>query len=450
MSKAVLGSKRTEWAGLDRISAVVHAMGNIWREMTKDDYGLDGEIEVVTPKAGGGFETAGGIVKVQSKAGESYIRFDTESSFTTPIDADDLDYWQRCTFPVLFIVYHPADDKLYFKEVKAYIRATPGVFAKPHHIRFDKATDEFTAGSQAAVRHHARVSPNRVAFDQRERLFTNLLPVTALPDTLYHATTRRRSRQAVRDGISGFVPPFCIVDGRLFSLSDLAHERCNLKPFCVGKICSLPAKQWVEDDDRVNDFTYLLNQLLGKHMGRCGIRYSPEFKRNYFPRGNATDTVFKRTWTSVRTGASDERAVAKHYEYGKDKFWRHLASETAFERFGGAWFLRVTPKYFYTVDGTKPCDPELVGPYSTRQKADEHNNHVLNHVLFWADALSLGQPCIEVRLDGNVVMRIGKTPLAGIAPFAIPDDPATYEEKAPPAPQRTLFDLIGDEEGGDA
>src|SRR3954451_942801 len=111
MSKTVLASKQTEWNGLDRISVLVHQMGNIWREMTKDDFGLDGEIEVVTPKADGtGSETTGGIVKVQAKAGESYIRFDTPTSFSTPVDPDDLIYWQSCTFPVLFIVYHPNDD----------------------------------------------------------------------------------------------------------------------------------------------------------------------------------------------------------------------------------------------------------------------------------------------------------------------------------------------------
>src|SRR3954447_9197328 len=169
MSKTVQSSKLTEWKGLDRISVIVHEMGNIWREMTKDDFGLDGEIEVVTPKANGeGFETAGGIIKVQSKAGESYVRYDTDTSFSSPVDQNDLEYWQKCTFPVLYIVYHPKDDKLYFKEVKAYIRDTPGVFSKPHHIKFDKAKDEFTASSKAAVAQHAKVSPPRISFDQKE------------------------------------------------------------------------------------------------------------------------------------------------------------------------------------------------------------------------------------------------------------------------------------------
>ncbi len=450
MSKTVSSSKGMEWKGLDRISFIVHEMGNIWREMTKDDFGLDGEIEVVTPKANGkGFETTGGIVKVQSKAGRSYVKLDMDSSFSTPVDQNDLEYWQKCTFPVLFIVYHPDDDKLYFKEVKAYIRDTPGVFSRPHQIKFDKSKDEFTATKKETLRLHAKVSPPRISFDQKERLFTNLLPIKKLPQKIFFATTRRKNRQSIRDEIEGFVPPFCIVDGKLFSLSDLAHEHCSLKKFVTGKVDTKSTSEWINDKERVNDFVFLLNQLLGKHFGRCGIRYNRDFARNYFRRENTTDTSFKRSWTSERTSVTDERTVVKYYEYGKDKFWRHLASETSFEQFGGKWFLRIMPKYFFTDDGVKPCDGELVGPYTTSLKADEHNSQVLNHVLFWADVLALKKSTIEVLLDGMTIMQIDKMPLNGIASFAIPDDPATYEEKAPSL-QRSLFDIAEvDEEGGD-
>src|SRR5262245_2126875 len=111
MAKTVLASKFAEWQGLDRISATVHAMNCIFREITKDDYGLDGEIEVVVPKASGqGFETTGGIIKVQAKSGASYITQDTPASFSTPVGKNDLEGWHKSTFPVAFIVYHPADD----------------------------------------------------------------------------------------------------------------------------------------------------------------------------------------------------------------------------------------------------------------------------------------------------------------------------------------------------
>lgn len=449
MSKTVQPSKQTEWKGLDRISVVVHEMGNIWREMTKDDYGLDGEIEVVTPKASGeGFETAGGIIKVQSKAGESYVRYDMETSFITPVDQNDLDYWRKCTFPVLFIVYHPKDDKLYYKEVKAYIRDTPSVFAKPHHVTFDKTKDEFTASSNGEVAGYAKVSPARIAFDQKERLITNLLPIRTLPETLYYGTTRRRSRESIREDTDGFVPPFCIADGKLYSLSNLADEKCSLKKFLVGKVGTKQAIEWINDEERINDFIFLLNQLLGKHMARCGVRYNRDFGRNYFPRENTIDKAFKRTWTSVRTGVTDERTVVKYYEYGYDKFWRHLASQTSFERFGGAWFLRINHKYLFTEDGEKPCNPELVGPYSTSLKAEEHNSQVLNHVLFWADVLSLKKLIIAIKLDSRTVMTIDKMPLTAIAPFAIPDNPATYEEKVP-SRQLTLLDLVQDADDGE-
>jgi hypothetical protein len=53
MGKTVLPSKFQEWKGLDRISLIVHDMKCIFREITKDDFGLDGEIEVVAPKADG-------------------------------------------------------------------------------------------------------------------------------------------------------------------------------------------------------------------------------------------------------------------------------------------------------------------------------------------------------------------------------------------------------------
>jgi hypothetical protein len=212
----------------------------------------------------------------------------------------------------------------------------------------------------------------------------------------------------------------------------------------------MPTSEWINDEARTGDFVFLLNQLLGKHMRRCGIRYNQDFGRSYFPRENATDMAFKRKWTSVRTEASDERTVAKYYEYGHDKFWRHLALETSFDRFGESWFLRIMPKYFFTEDGEKPCDGELAGRYTTSLKADEHNIQVLNHVLFWADVLSLQQSYISVRLDNDRVMLIEKTPLTGIARFAIPDDPATYDEQAALA-KPSLFDLMTDEdEEGDA
>ena len=102
-------------------------MGFLWREISKDDVGIDGEIEVLTPKADGkGFQTTGGIIKVQAKSGGSYVSRDSDSSFAVSVKKEHLEYWNSCNFPVLFVIYHPRDGKLYCKEVKSYIQSTHG------------------------------------------------------------------------------------------------------------------------------------------------------------------------------------------------------------------------------------------------------------------------------------------------------------------------------------
>lgn len=70
----------------------------------------------------------------------------------------------------------------------------------------------------------------------------------------------------------------------------------------------------------------------------------------------------------------------------------------------------------------------------------EHNPQVLNHVLFWAHTLANGHRRIEMTLFHEPLIVVEKEPLTTIANFAIPLDPATYEEK-PPSAQLTLFDF---------
>lgn len=356
MPKTVLPSKFQEWKALDRISPVVHEMNCIFREITKDDFGLDGEIEVVVPKQGGqGYETTGGIIKVQAKSGESYVKQDTGASFVTPVEKSDLEGWHSAPYPVLFIVYHPHDDKLYYKEIKSYVKNSPGVF-KP--------------------------------------------------------------------------PPFTVTGGTLFTLTNLYDERSVLRRFCdIGGIDSMPANRWAKDESYRNEYVFLLNQLLGVHLRRCGLIYNRNFKRNFFPRRNDTDEVFREDWYNVRTSrAAPPRIVAKYYKYGLARFRRHLAVNLSFKRIGSSWFLQIVPKYFFTDDGETPCDSDLVGPYTTKIKAVERNNHVLNHVLFWTDVLSLRKPTIELSLSYKTVVIIEKVPISGIANFAIPNDPALYED----------------------
>ena len=445
MAKTILDTKFTELKGLDRISRIVHEMHCLFRVISQDDVGIDGEIEVVTPKPdGNGFQTSGGIIKVQAKSGRSYVKKDNGSTFATPVRMDDLEYWNNCTFPVFFIVYHQDDDALYYKEIKSYIQATADVWQVPLEVVFDKSTDLFSASAKHMVCHYAAVSPPRISFEQQERLYSNLLPVKQLPKTMAFAETRRSSYQRVKEEIAGYTPPFCIHENFLYTLSDLRHDLNVLRDFCdIGTIDDYPTSKWMDDDELRKNLVFMFNQLLGSHCYRCGLAYNPDFGRTYFPRetDDDADTRFVRTWTSPRTKReAPPRAVAQYYEYGALRFWRHLAAEFHFLRIGRKWFLQVVPKYLFTEDGKTPCDPELVGPYTTRLKAMEHNPQVLNHVLFWAHTLAGGHNRIEMTLFHEPLIVVEKEPLTVVADFAIPIDPATYEEK-PPSGQMTLFGL---------
>jgi hypothetical protein len=445
MAKTVRPAKFTELKGLDRISQVVHEMHCIFRVISQDDFGIDGEIEVVTAKPDGpGFQTTGGIINVQAKSGESYVKKNNAASFSTPVRKEDLEYWNGCTFPVFFIVYHPQDDALYYKEIQSYITGTPEVFRAPLQVIFDKSVDLFSASAEEAVYKHSSISPPRISFKDQERLYSNLLPVDRLPITLTFATTERASHKEVKSEINGYAPPFCIYEKALYTVSDLRQDENVLRPFCdVTTICDMPFAAWLDDLELKRNLVFMMNQLLGSHCHRRGLRYNPGFKRTYFPREttNDEDRAFERTWTSPRTGRSDTRTVVQYYEYGAFKFWRHLAAELAFVQFGEKWYLEVVPKYLFTDDGATPSNPSLVGPYTTSQKAKEHNPQVLNHVLFWGHTLAGGKQRIEMSLFGEPLIIVDPQPLAAIAEFALPLDPASYEEE--PSSAQVQMSLFG-------
>jgi len=457
MPKTVPESKFQEWKGLDRISLIVHEMKCIFREITKDDFGIDGEIEIVIPKADGkGYEATGGIIKVQAKSGMSYVKGDSDTSFYSPVKKEDLELWYKANFPTMYIVYHTDDDKLYWKEIQSYVKNTPNVWAAPFKIVFDKTQDEFTPTCFERVRIFAPATDHsRLSFIQQEKLFSNLLKVTRLPK-VWSACAQKNREEDVRRSINGFVPPFLISGNTLFTLSDLHEDNCVLRGFCdLSSIRKENTNAWWEDDDKKRNYIYLLNQLLGIHLYRCKIRYNRQFGRNYFPRENDTDLEFKTNWYNIRTKRHPDRLTAKFYKYGFDTFWRHTASDLSFKMIGGEWFLQIIPKYFFTVDGVVPWDSEKVGSYTTQIKADENNYHFLNHVLFWADVLSRANPPsarkdeIIFTLDLHSVLTLHKLPDSGIAKFAIPFDPATFEDYIEQPIQIDMFSLLNPTEEDD-
>lgn len=455
MAKTVPESKFQEWKGLDRISLIVHEMRCIFREITKDDFGIDGEIEIVVPKSDGkGFETTGGIIKVQAKSGMSYVKGDSEEGFFSQVRKEDLELWYNANYPTIYIVYHPDDDKLYWKEIKSFVRNTPNVWNPPFRITFNKSLDEFAPDCFDKVRSFApETDHSRLSFSSKEKLFSNLLKINRMPK-VWSANTDKKHEDDIRYVLQGPIPPFTILSGKLYTFSDLSKQNA-LHQFCdVSSVKEEIIESWWSDDVFRRHYVYLLNRLLGIHLRRCGIRYNKKFGRNYFPRVNDIETEFQTDWYNIRTRREIRgRQTAKYYTYGYNNFWRHTATDLSFRLIGNSWYLQIMPKYFFTVDGISPWDSEKVGEYTTQVKAAENNYHVLNHVLFWSDTLSRANPKkspksqIVFQLDNKAVLVIEKMPISVVANFSIPHDPAVYEEENNDQPgQMNMFDILTENE----
>ena len=335
------------------------------------------------------------------------------------------------------IIYHPTDDRLYWKEIRSYVRNTLNAWRPPFKIAFNKDTDEFTPNCYNNLCKLADISPSRISYEGKEKLFSNLLAIKRLP-WVWSAPTEEHSYRAIWREIqdSGvFIPPFSVFEERIYSLSDLNEEGCVLRNYCeTSDVRTEHRERWRQNEDLKRIYVSMLNRLLSIHLHRFGIAYNRRFRRHYFPRNNEESLDFRRNWHNVRTRNQPQRTVVKFYEYGKDRFWRHKAVDLSFRVIGESWYLQILPKYFFTEDGKSPYDSSRVGELTTKIKAQEANANVLNDVLFWADVLSGGNvdtDKIEIRLDFRMVMIMEKMPVSGIADFSIPLDPAIYEEPEP-------------------
>ena len=231
MPKTVSSSKFQEWKGLDRLTQVVHEMHCIFREISKDDYGIDGEIEVVVPKAdGNGYETAPGIIKVQVKSGPSYVKQDSPNGFFTPVSKTDLEDWYRSNFPVAFVVYHDADDSLYWQDVGSYVTSTSGIWSTPFKIVFDKNRDRLTSECADALRCMAGIGAPRVSLSTQERHYLNLFRVAVLPKLITSSPTDLPDFVSVRAAVPEHGSPFCVLDGYLITLADCAIRGAPFGP----------------------------------------------------------------------------------------------------------------------------------------------------------------------------------------------------------------------------
>jgi Domain of unknown function (DUF4365) len=420
--KVIPQSKISEWQGLDRIAAYVHHMKCIWREQEKDDIGIDGEIELCKNRDDGdGYIGTGKIVKVQSKSGLSYIKRDKEKTFAASVRHQDLCYWRDVNLPVLFIVYHPEDDKLYWKDIKTYIDSESNIFTKPYEIKFNKQNDIFDENVYQQLCQLCEEAPERIDSNTDETLFSNLLEVTRLPEQIYVTSVLPEKRPQFHQRLSGFKPPYIFDDSSVISLTDPSITENALTPVIdSSSVMSVDLSDWLEQDEKaINYLKQLLNKLLHKHLCRQGLVFQRELKRYFYNEGLSKDKAISREWTNSRTGRTQPRLVGKYYVYGKHEFFKHLALSARFEQYGSKWAIHIKPMHYFSVDGSLRWMGETARSFSIRNRVREYNTQYLNHVLFWSFILSNGKPEFSLKLDHKPIVTIKGSPESVNVSFGI-------------------------------
>jgi hypothetical protein len=376
--------------GVNLIQRIVLEMGHMWYATGGVEAGIDGFIEIRDATSG---EVTNFVVQVQSKAGPSFFRSETETSFEFRCDEKDLDYWLQGNAPVILVVSRPESDEAYWVSIKDYFR-DPKTRAT-RKVRFDKDRDRFDESCRAEITRLAVPKDAGLYFappPKQETLHSNLLRVSHFPERLYVARTDYRTGQEVQAklremDVRGENEWFAKYKS-ILSFNDLSEWPWD--HICEqGTVEAFDSEEWAysEDLDVRGDFVQLLNRCLSAKAYALGLRYDKDRHCHYF---KATKKLVDRKLSYKSVVNETTRTVVKRYTKkdnpNETAYYRHSAFEGRFKRFDGTWYLEITPTYHFTRDGYRPSafyEDKLTGI-----KQLETNQALLGQTVMWAEYLS--------------------------------------------------------------
>lgn len=376
--------------GINLIQGIVLKMGHMWYPTGGVEAGIDGFIEIRDATTG---EVTNSIVQVQSKAGPSFFRAETETSFEFRCDERDLDYWLQGNAPVVLVVSRPESGEAYWVSIKEYFRDPATRAARKVH--FDKDRDRFDEGCKETLVRLAVPKDAGLYFaplPKEETLYSNMLRVSHFPERLYVAQTDYRKGSEVHARLkelgAGGESEWMLKRGSVYGFVDLGEapweEVCDR-----GTVETFDAEEWAfsDDPDAQREFVQLMNRCLGAKAFALGLRYEKDRHCYYF---KATKKLSDRKLSYKSVVNETTRTVFKRYTKkgnpNETAYYRHSAFEGRFKRFDGTWYLEITPTYHFTRDGRWPSafyEDKLTGI-----KQLETNQALLGQTVMWAEYLS--------------------------------------------------------------
>ncbi len=145
-SQAVLDNESKELILVGHSYAIAGEAGQIYRQYTNSDYGIDGEIEFKDDN----FVATSRLVYLQLKSGDSYLtaRKDGREIFNLKKNRH-IEYWRERKYPVMLVI-RTSDGRIRWMDVQAYIKREETAGREVKQIVFDG--EPFTADTLRALR----------------------------------------------------------------------------------------------------------------------------------------------------------------------------------------------------------------------------------------------------------------------------------------------------------
>jgi len=333
----------------------------IFRETTKSDFGIDGEVELVVKNAEGQLQPTGELIKVQLKStnsAHSYMGRETDESFEFNARQDDVEYWLAHENKVLLVVYDARTDILYCRQVTS---VDVGTVKKKYPILFDKVANRLDLSQNDFLTRFSSSVRTRVNFDASEMLTSNLFKLQPAPSFLYSYRAKYTNKKEIYDLLQqDEVPPFHIEKGIIYTFHDIDHPAWNKFKNAVIEeaLTTYTRHQYFRGPQLRKTAVQLLNIHIKQFMWDRKLRYNRDYKRFYFAKPREGDK--QSIQYTTRNGQQETRTVVANYTYGKQSFYRHFAFEYNWLFDEQEVYLVLQPQYLFTTDGTQMLSPDRI------------------------------------------------------------------------------------------
>lgn len=379
------------------VQSVVNDMNCEFRQLTPDNAGIDGEIDLVKDST---FE--GKALKAQVKAGRSYISSENRDHVRVRVEKKYVEFWKKMDRPVILLFYHPDLKTVYWKSVQEYLKCDPKIIkADSDTVVFpmDKERDVFSTDVLDSLRLVAegRWKYEKIIYveDSQEEVISNWFPVVSLPQRIYVAPTPYTKHKDIDNQLADPYT-FMVKERRIYSFSDLTNPDCELRDFCDPSDDAVEARKASEIDP--NFYMELLNRMLVVYAEH-NLMYVNNDRFYFSPKVLKDPATAKFDIKPLRKEKETSRFKIYISKTGNIVEYKHMAVKLSIFKPNSRWFLQIEPDWYFTYPRDATKTRKEIGARITKEKAGTFNEQYLYLLHAWKQYLARNTEAIIFTSD---------------------------------------------------